>query len=216
MFRAISIFLLCWAASPEGRCAEPCKAYLYFYDKVGRALTGNITHFVNSKSGEAFSVEVIRTMEGISVDGTQMTFRAPHKVIGRQLTVAVLLDDGRAFEARPMIVTCGHRQSFNVGPFDGDESEDMADLSGSLAGCSSFKGWWVRAVRMFGSENTVNQEADVNPKSGQFLMRDFFDGGRHVIIAGKDSEVYSVVAVNVKRGSKNVIAPIDVRKGCGE
>lgn len=206
--------IIAFISAPQlALAAEACKFKLYFYDHGGRNLEGKIVKLIHEESGKEFSLGWLGRVMGFRAEGTVISFRERPRY-GDRVKVVVEFPSRRPFEASLTLQDCDQRYSFNVEELIQPESEDPAQVTGSLTGCMDYEGWWIRVVPMFGTDVPVYLETDVDPRSGKFRLEGTLLGVRHILIAGKGGEVITASAINVISATHNSTWPVDVSNRC--
>jgi len=88
-------------------------------------------------------------------------------------------------------------------------------IKGRINGCTLAGDWWIRAVPMFGSQDSpIIHEGFINLSDGAFWIPSSIHGERHIIVIGRDKEPLKVLAFDAAEGGKNDVGAVDLSNSC--
>jgi hypothetical protein len=209
-------------ASSYAKAAESlpgCSLEVPVYDARGERLSFRISAV--SPEGES-GVDLLNTREReyrVVAKGEKLYFQA--SFIGkRRLQLVLENGEGRKITTYVAITHCQQRTSVEYGGArdgtlgTGDVAYSM--VGGRLTGCELVGDWWIRAMPMFGGQDSpVIYEGFIRRDDGVFSIASSH-GERHIIVIGKGKQPVRVLAFDVVEGGLNEIGVVDLTGSCSK
>jgi hypothetical protein len=187
------------------------------YDASGERLSFRISAVTPEGEG---GVDLLRTHEReyrVVAKGEKLYF--PNLFIGqRRLQLVLENGEGRKITTYVGITHCQQRTSVEYGGArdstlgTGDVAYSM--VGGRLTGCKLMGDWWVRAMPMFGGQDSpIIYEGFIRRDDGVFSIASSH-GERHIIVIGKGKQPVKALAFDVVEGGRNEIGVVDLVGSC--
>ena len=148
----------------------------------------------------------------MSVDGERLYF--PKDLLSLTLRIAFRNRQGVRHFDRVTLLDCIQRVSLVAGQLDSGDDVWATTIKGRIVGCKLSGDWWIRAVPMFGPQQSLSHEGVIRPTDGVFHITGSLVGVRHLLIVGKNGRPAKSFATNVTVGAANDVGPLDISGSC--
>ncbi len=147
-----------------------------------------------------------------SVSGEKLYF--VKQFLGRSLLITFEDDGQRRFKQRVTLMSCEQRWSITRGQLDSGADVSGSMVSGRFSGCVFSGNWWIRAMPMFGAEQSPRAFDGYVKNDGSFQVTASLAGQRYIFVVGKDKQPIKAIAVDVVVGGKNETGIVDLTGLC--
>src|SRR5579871_4274880 len=203
---ARSIWILCPAVLViGGSCAEevqpPCFVELPAFGPQGEPLTSKIAAVYPPPEQGDSSIDLLTIPQRqyrMMADGNRLDF--PKEFVGRTIMVTFESERHRTLRRRVVLTACHQRTSIVFGESDSAVDVASSTVSGRISGCEIAGDWWVRAMPMFGGQDSPTSYEGYVAGDGLFHIDASFAGHRHILIIGRGKDPVRAIPVNVVVG----------------
>jgi hypothetical protein len=193
-----------------------CSLDVPVYDPKGQKLAFRIAA-VSPEGNDAVDLLAIQQKEyRVVVRGERLFF--PAGLIGkRRLRLILENESEKRITTHVSLMHCQQRVSLEYGVLSTLSTGDVAwsTVTGRLTGCKLAGDWWVRALPMFGGQDSpIIHEGFVRPSDGAFWIASSMHGERHIIVVGNGSQPVKVFGFDVTEGGRNDVGAVDLAGLC--